>query len=349
MCHHDPTLRIEQRCIGPGHPCFVIAEIGSNHNGELDTALRYIDEAARIGADAVKFQTIHLDKFLADRVIVDGKLLPNEAKAQARFIEVPRDWYPTLFARARARGLLAFSAPFDLEAVDMLVEAGMPLVKLASGEVTHLRLLRKVGATKLPVILSTGMATLGEVERALDTLRGAGCPAVALLHCVSSYPTPFEEVNLRALQTLRAAFDVPVGLSDHTPGAATAVAAVALGADLIEKHITFGRQLPGTDHFFAMEIAEFATMVQQVRQVESALGNGRKGPSPTERGRMARVRRGLYAAGPLPQGRTIREENLVAMRPQHDYIRADELDRVVGLRAPRAYQNGEPLRWVDFA
>jgi len=344
---HD-YIEIGGRRVGAGAPAFIVAEVGSNHDGDLDTAKRYIDEAARIGADAVKFQTIDPDKFLADRVIVDGELVANEAKANAKFITVPADWYPKLFAHARERGIVAFSAPFDLDAVDMLVDAGAPAVKIASCDVTNYAMLEKAAATGKPILFSTGMSTLDDVRAALDVLVGSGATQVVLLHCVSTYPTGFEEVNLKAMATLHEEFGRPVGLSDHTPGCTTVVGAVALGACVVEKHITFGRDLPGTDHFFAMEPPEFESLVRGVRELEAALGSGVKAPSKGELERMGRIRRGLYAARPIEEGQTINADDVIAMRPQGEHVHADQIHDILGMTAPRSFERGEPFRREDM-
>ena len=348
MEHAAKGFEIGGRRVGAGEPAFIIAEIGSNHDGDLDNAKRYIDEAARIGADAVKFQTIDLDKFLADRIVVDGEVVPNESKAVVKFIAIPPGWYPELFDYSAGKGVKAFSAPFDTEAVDMLVEAGAQAMKVASCDVTNHALLAKVAATSLPVLLSTGMCTLADVGAALEVLSRNGAEQIALLHCVSTYPTALDEVNLRVLPVLSHEFGRPVGLSDHTPGWAAAVGAVALGACVLEKHITFGRDLPGTDHFFALEVPEFAAMVTAVRELEAALGTSVKAPSDAELERMPRIRRGLYAARPIESGQTISPDDLIAMRPEHGVIGADEVQQVTGMKACRPLEKGGPLRWEDF-
>jgi len=341
-------IQIGNRNIGSGYPAFIIAETGSNHDGSLEKAKSYIKKAANIGADAVKFQTIHLDKLLATKVIQDGKIVTNPAKANAQFISLPDEWYPELFDYAKALGLVPFSTPFDLDSVDMLLSAGAEVMKIASGDVTYLDLIRKVGDTGKLVLLSTGMCNLGEVEVALKTLYATGNRQVVLLHCVSNYPTNYEEVNLRAILTMRAAFKTPVGLSDHTPGLTSALGAVAMGACVIEKHITFSRTSPGTDHFFAMEFPEFEQMIQAIRDLEASLGDGRKSPSAKERERVHRVRRGIYATSRITKGETIQADDMVAMRPQNDYIKPISVGEVVGLKAPRDFQEGEPLSWSDF-
>ncbi|MGD2124849.1 MAG: N-acetylneuraminate synthase family protein [Desulfobacteraceae bacterium] len=348
MSEIQKKISIGDRCIGDGYPAFIVLEIGSNHDGDIEKAKRYIDKAAKIGADAVKFQTIDLNKLLSDKIIVNGRLIPNESKNGAQFISVPHDWYPELFDYAKRRDLVAFSTPFDLEAVDILLDAGAELMKVASCDLTNLDLIKKVGLSDKPILLSTGMGNLAEVHKALETLYSTGNDKVIVLHCVASYPAAFEDVNLRAMLTMRAAFQVPVGLSDHTLGPTTALGAVALGACAIEKHATLDRQSPGTDHFFAMEFPEFEEMIQMIRELETAMGNGKKHPSEAEKGRMAKIRRALYTRRAIAKGEVIQASDLIALRPQRDFIKVKEFDDVLGLRAPRNYEKGEPLRWTDF-
>lgn len=342
-------INIDGRVVGIGQPAFVIAEVGSNHDGDFAIARRYVEEAARVGADGVKFQTIDPDLFLAETIIIDGVARTDGPRRTANFVQTPPEWYARLFEYARSLGLVAFSTPFDHAAVDLLVESGTPALKIASCDITNLMLLERAAAARIPLIVSTGMSTLGEVDRALRTIRGAGAEQVVLLHCVSQYPTPFEDANLRAIGTLQAAFDVPIGLSDHTAGPATAVAAVALGANVVEKHITLDRRATGIDHHFAMEVDEFATMVALIRQVEAALGSGEKEPSDAERDRRPFVRRGLHAAREIAIGQLIETDDVIALRPESDYVRADEAYELVGLRARRPYPVGTPMRWQDFA
>ena len=341
-------IQIGNRNIGSGYPTFVIAEIGSNHDGSLENAKSYIREAASIGADAVKFQTIHLDKFLAVKIRQEGRITVNPARASAKFISIPDEWYPELFNYAKELGLVPFSTPFDLDSVDMLLSAGAEVMKIASGDVTYLELIRKVGGTGKPVLLSTGMCNLGEVEVALKTLYATGNRQVVLLHCVSNYPTRYEEVNLRAMLTMRSAFQTPVGLSDHTLALAPALGAVTMGACVIEKHVTFDRSSPGTDHFFAMEFPEFEQMIQAIRDLEAALGDGTKSPSLREQKRMHRVRRGLYTTRRISKGEIIQADDIIGMRPQNDYIKPISVSEVIGLKSPRDFQEGEPLTWSDF-
>ena len=275
-------------------PMEMIAEIGSNYGGELDEARDYIRRAAAAGATAVKFQTLRRDKLVAPRVRVDGQWVANPVYQNIKNLELPDDWHATLLTEAKQLGVEFFSTPFHLEAVDLLESIGVSTYKIASGDLTFLPLLERVGSTGKRVIFSTGGSTLEEVRTALEVLRKAGARDITMLHCVVSYPPAWEEANLNAITTLKTEFGVPVGLSDHTPGSLLAIAARALGACVIEKHVTKDRALPGPDHPYAMTFDEFSRMVADVRTLETALGSGEKRPSESEAQRKHRFRRGIY-------------------------------------------------------
>ena len=250
--------------------------------------------AAGAGADAVKFQTLRRDKLVAPRVYLDGVLRENPVYRGFSNLELPDEWHQTLKNAAAAAGIEFISTPFHLEVVDLLEGIGVSTYKIASGDITFRPLLEAVGRTGKPVILSTGASTLDEVGRALEVLDRAGAGEVTLLHCVSCYPAVPEEMNLRALVTLRQTFGRPVGISDHSGRSFAAIAAVALGASVVEKHLTFDRDLPGPDHNYAMTPTEFAQMVADIRRLETALGDGVKAPSASESEKRHRLRRGVY-------------------------------------------------------
>jgi len=271
-----------------------IAEIGSNYDNDFDMAVAYIRAARGAGADMVKFQTLRKDRIVARDVRVGGRLEKNPVYDLFTSLELPDDWHARLKQAADEMGIEFFSTPFYLEAVALLEGVGVRTYKIASGDITFTPLLEAVGRTGKSVILSTGGSTLAEVEAALAVLRKAGAGDVSLMHCVSNYPPAWEEMNLRAITTLRQTFGLPVGISDHTPGDLVPIAAVALGASLIEKHVTFDRSSPGPDHPFAMTLEEFGTMIGRVRLLEKALGTGEKIPTPTELAKKHRMRRGIY-------------------------------------------------------
>src|SRR5690606_33903649 len=280
-------FRIGTRRIGPGQPVFIIAEAGVNHNGRLDLAHRLVDAAADAGADAVKFQTFRAERIASASAPRAKYQVASDSGDQSQVemlkaLELEPGDFRELAEHARERGLVFLSTPFDSESVDLLATLPVPAYKIGSGDLTNMPLLQRVAALGLPVILSTGMATLGEVEEALTWLRQAGDPPVALLHCTSAYPAPYDALNLRAMETLRQAFGCPVGYSDHSLGIEVPVAAVAIGACILEKHLTLDRSLPGPDHAASLEPAEFSLMVQAIRHIEVALGSPVKAPQPVE-------------------------------------------------------------------
>jgi sialic acid synthase SpsE len=326
-------VAIGGKSVGPGSPCYVIAEAGANHDRDLDTAKRLIDVAADAGADAVKFQTYSAETLYSKKTPRFSYLEALTEKATwdlIKEIELPREWQAELQAYATRRGIPFFSSPFDYRAVDELDALGVPAFKIASFEIVDLPLIRYAAAKKRPLIISTGLATYEDVADALEACRDAGCSEVALLQCASLYPAPPARINLRAMETLRRAFGVPVGLSDHSRGIHVAVAAAALGACAVEKHFTLSRGLPGPDHPFAVEPGELRDMVTQIRDVEAALGDGRKlGPAPEEVEMHQKARRSLVAARAIPRGTTIARDMVSIKRPGFG-IRPKFLDLVVG-------------------
>lgn len=316
----DKLLSVANREIGRGRPCFVIAEAGVNHNGDLDMACRMIDVAAEAGADAVKFQT-----FKALRVVtVDAPKADYQQRntgdnasqlSMLRRLELSPEAHRMLLERCQDRGLIFMSTPFDEESADFLDELGVPVYKVASGEVTNLPFLDHIARKGKPVIVSTGMCNLGEVEAAVDVIRQTGNEQVVLLHCVSNYPARATDVNLRAMSTLAAAFGIPIGYSDHTEGIEVALASVAMGACVVEKHYTLDRNLPGPDHIASVEPDEFTRLVRGIRVVESAMGDGRKVPAASEANTAAVARRSLVAASSVRRGTVLTNELIAVRRP----------------------------------
>lgn len=341
------------RLVGEGAPAFVIAEAGVNHNGDAGLARTLVDVACDAGADAVKFQTFTTDRLVSPRAPKAEYQLqttdPGESQqAMLRALELSADLHEELQARCRARGVLFLSTPFDEESATFLDRLGVPAFKLGSGEVTNLPLIRHVAATGKPLILSTGMSHLGEVDAARRAFVEAGGSGLVLLHCVTSYPADPAEANLRAMETLSRAFAVPVGYSDHTEGLEVCLAAVALGAAVIEKHFTTDRTLPGPDHRCSLEPGELHGLVRGIRAVEAALGSGRKEPAASEVDNRRVVRRSLAAAADLPCGASLSAETLVALRPGTG-IPPALVDAVIGRRTRRALSRGELIAWEDLA
>lgn len=329
--------------------CFIIAEAGVNHNGSLEKALELVDAAKRAGADAVKFQT-----FIAEEEISQfapkAEYQKNSTSAEesqldmVRKLELDRSQHEELIARCRERGILFLSSAFDLKSIALLRDLGMPLFKVPSGEITNLPYLRAIGRCGMPVILSTGMATMVEIEAALNILLGEGVPRkqITVLHCNTEYPTPMNDVNLLAMLSIKEAFKVDVGYSDHTLGIEVSLAAVALGATVIEKHLTLDCTLPGPDHSASSEPGEFKAMVESIRNLEAAMGDGIKQPSPSETKNMPIARKSIVAACDIKAGELFNESNLTAKRPGFG-LSPMLWDSVIGQSAVRDYQKDEMI------
>lgn len=342
------TIEINGRRIGPGEPAYLIAEMSANHGQDFDQAVRILRAARESGADAVKLQTytpatmtIDCDNphFRISGTIWDGRTL-YDLYGEAC---TPWEWTPRLKEVAEELGLDLFSTPFDHTAVDFLEEVGVPAHKIASFENVDLPLLRKVAGTGKPIIMSTGMATLAEIEEGVRTLREAGADELALLKCVSAYPAPPEEMNLRTIPHLAEAFQLPVGLSDHTLELAVPVTSIALGACIIEKHFTLDRSLPGPDSAFSLEPAEFRAMADAVRTAERALGEVHYGVSEKELASTV-FRRSLFVVEDVRSGEPFTSENVRVIRPGTG-LHSRHLHDVLGRRAARDVSRGTPLSW----
>ena len=346
------TLRIGRRTVGEGRPVYVIAEAGSNHNRSLRTAKRLIDVAAKAGADAVKFQTFSAETLYSKRTPKMRYLKKITAVSQSVFdilkgLELPRKWHPDLAAQCRKRGVDFLSTPFDEAAVDQLAAVGVPALKIASFEITHLPLIRHAARRGRPMILSTGMADLEDIRLAVKTCRAAGNSKILLMHCAIGYPPRAEDINLRAMVTVREEFGLPVGYSDHSRGHNAAVAAVALGACCIEKHFTLSRQMKGPDHGYALEPDEMAEMVGAVRETSAALGSSVKRCTPAEREMHRLGRRSLVAAREIPRGRRVTRADVAVKRPGFG-IHPKDITRLVGSVATRRIAEDEVLTWKAF-
>ena len=342
-------IQIGGRAVGPGQPVFVIAELSANHGHRLERALELIDLAAEAGADAVKLQTYRpetmtLDLDLPAFRVAEGTLWSGRRLADL-YAEAmtPWEWYPDLAAAAAERGLVLFSTPFDASAVEFLADHGVPAFKIASFELVDLPLIRAAAAHGRPLIMSTGMASVEEIDAAVGAARQAGAGGVALLRCNSSYPAPSREMDLRTIPDMVERWSVPIGLSDHTLGLTALTAAVSLGACILEKHLTLDRAEPGPDSSFSLEPDELAATVQAVREVEAALGRVRYGPSESERPSLS-FRRSVWVTQDVEAGEVFSTENLASLRPAGG-LAPDELAAVVGRRAARRVDAGTPLAW----
>jgi pseudaminic acid synthase len=344
------AIHIAGRPVGEDHPPFIIAEVSGNHNGSLDRALAIVDAIAQAGADAVKLQTYTPETMTLDVDSGDFRITDPASPWVGRKLhdlyteaQTPYDWHEPLFARARARGLIAFSTPFDPTAVDFLVELGAPAIKIASFENTDVRLIAHAARTGLPVIISTGLASIAEIDQALQAARGAGAHEIALLKCTSAYPAPTTRSNLQTIPHMRAGFGVPVGLSDHTPGIGAAVGSVALGACIIEKHVTLKRSDGGVDAAFSLEPDELAALVVESRRAWEARGSVSYGPSEEERGSLV-FRRSLYVARDIAAGDIFDETNVRIVRPGHG-LSPSHYGEVLGRCARVPLAKGTALRW----
>ncbi|MBM3146053.1 MAG: pseudaminic acid synthase [Chloroflexi bacterium] len=345
----NTQIEINGRRIGPGHPIYIVAELSANHHQDFDQAVKMIEAAREAGADAVKLQTYTADTLTipSDREYfrVGGGTLWDGRTLYDLYQEAytPWDWQPKLKTIADDLGMDLFSTPFDASAVDFLEDMAVQAYKVASFEIVDMALLAKIAKTGKPVIMSTGMATLAEIEEAVTMLRKNGADQIALLKCTSGYPALPEEMNLRTIPHLTAAFRVPVGLSDHTMGIAVPVAAAALGACIIEKHFTLSRSVPGPDSAFSLEPQEFAQMVEAVRTAEKALGEIHYGVSDQE-ARSRVFRRSLFVVEDVKAGEVFTSENVRSIRPGHGLHTRFQQD-VLGRKAAKTIQRGTPLAW----
>lgn len=339
-------VKIGKKTIGEGHSTYIIAEIGSNHNGDIKTAKKMIDKAANAGVDAVKFQTFKAEKLYSKNTPKFSKddMLPFDL---IKSIEMPRNWHKKLKEHTEKKGLHFISSPFDFEAVDELDEVGVPAFKIASFELVDLELLKHIAKKGKPIILSTGLADIEEIKEALKAIRSQKNDDIVLLHCNSLYPTPADVVNLNAINTMSNVFKIPIGFSDHTIGIHIPVAAVAKGAKVIEKHFTLDRKMKGPDHHFAIEPDELKQMVQEIREVEKAFGTGVKKPSKQEREMLEKGRRSIIAATEIKKGTKISRDMLIVKRPGYG-IKPKFISKVVGKTASKNIKADQWITWKDI-
>lgn len=330
-------IRLADRWIGEGEPCFIIAEVGSNHDGSLGTAKTLIKIAKDAGADAVKFQTFKAEKK------VSKKMLPRMFNVLKRY-ELKPEWHPELKGLAEKLGIIFLSTPFDEENVDLLDRMDVPAFKVSSGDLTYLPLLRHIAKKAKPIILSTGGANLAEIEEAINTIKNERNGEVILLHCVMDYPAKIEDANIRAMTTLRDSFHLPVGYSDHSLGTLVPLAAIAMGASIIEKHFSLDRSLPGPDHPFALEPHELKRMIRDIRLLEKTMGNGIKHATINERNIIPIGRRSLVASQDIPKGTTLSREMIKILRPAKG-IAPKYLDLVLGRKTKVDILEGLPVKW----
>jgi len=328
---------------------FIIAEAGVNHNGSLEIAKALIDVAAQLGADAVKFQTFKADKLVsktAQKASYQKQTTDADESqyAMIKKLELDERAHHELIEYCAQKNILFLSTPFDHESIDLLADLGMEIFKIPSGEITNLPYLRHIGSLQKEVILSTGMATLDEIDAALHVLSAAGTAKehITVLHATTEYPCPIEEVNLRAMQTIRDTFDIRVGYSDHTRGIEIPIAAAAMGASVIEKHFTLDREMEGPDHKASLEPDELIAMVRSIRNIEKALGDGIKRPSPSELKNIPIARKSIVASRAIAEGERLSEENITIKRPGNG-ISPMRYDEIIGTVASKNYDEDEAI------
>lgn len=343
----EPKIAIAGREISRNQPPYIIAELSANHNGKLETALRIIDEAAKAGADAVKLQTYRPDTITLDSDAEDFRIKGGLWDGRTLYelyeeAHMPWEWHKPLFEHARKVGIPVFSSPFDATAVDLLEDLNAPAYKIASFEAVDLPLIRHVAATGKPMIISTGMADAEEIEEAIAAARDGGCKELAILHCVSGYPAPAEDYNLRTIGDMTERFGLVTGLSDHTLDNTTAIASVVLGASIIEKHFTLDRNGGGPDDSFSLEPADLAALCRDSKTAWKALGNVDYGRKSSEQGN-AQFRRSLYFVEDLEAGAVISAESVRSVRPGFG-LAPKFMDGVIGKRVNRAVRKNTPVK-----
>ena len=347
------SVKISGRYISEGFPCFIIAEAGVNHNGEIRLAEKLIDAAVKAGADAVKFQTFKTDALVAQGAEKARYQQETTGKTENQYEMLKKlEFKPADFKKladyCRQKRIIFLSTPFDEKSVDLLQNLKVPAFKIPSGEITNLPLLTHIARKKKPVILSTGMSLSKEIKTAVALLQKEGSGNIVLLHCVSAYPARPEDINLRYMATLKRTFKLPVGFSDHTLGIAVPTAAAALGACVIEKHFTLDKAMPGPDHRASLEPDELTAMVTAIRTIEKALGDGKRRLSTEEKNIKKAARKSLVAAVDIPAGTSIKKEMLAIKRPGSG-IEPGMIDKVIGKKTKTVIKRDELLRMAKLS
>ncbi|MBA7506959.1 N,N'-diacetyllegionaminic acid synthase [subsurface metagenome] len=342
------SFLIGKRKIGDGHPVFIIAEVGSNHNRNMKQAKKLIEVAAEAEADAVKFQTYSAETLYSKKTpnpdYLDGKIEQKSVWHLIKDIELPREWQGELADYSRSHDLIFFSTPFDYKAIEELEQLMVKAYKIASFEIVDLPFLKEIAKTNKPILLSTGMASLGDIEDAINAINEVGKANIALLHCAISYPPQFTDLNLKAIQTLKQAFQLPIGYSDHTMSVIIPSVCVALGACIIEKHFTLDRTLKGPDHIFALIPNELKQMIKNIRDTEMALGTPKKILTKSEENMYKLGRRSIIARKVIPKGKTIGISDLIIKRPGYG-IPPKFLNIIIGRKAQKDIDKDDIIMW----
>jgi len=338
------SVKIGSKTIGDEHPCYIIAEVGSNHNGDIENAKTLINVAKEANADAVKFQLFKAEKLYSKYTPTFEYLKEKDTFELIKKIETPREWIKELVEHCESSKIPFLASACDFEAID-LIEPFVPAYKIPSFEIVDLELIKYAAQKGRPMIISTGMANLGEIEDAVKAVRSTGNDEIVLLHCNSLYPTPPEIVNLRAMETMKRAMQVPVGFSDHTEGIHIPISAVSMGACVIEKHFTLDRTMPGPDHSYAIDPNELKDMITQIRHVEASRGTGIKDRSEAESGEMyIKARRSIHALVDIPEGTQITRDMLITKRPGYG-IKPKFIDKIIGRTAKKDIREDEWITW----
>lgn len=340
MTNSSYEIRLDERSVGKGHPCFIIAEIGVNHNGDINTALKMVDAVAKSGADCVKFQTFSADEFVNNpdetyEYISQGERVRESQLAMFKRLELKREEFSKLFARATEKGIMPLSTPTDRAAVDLLDDLGVGAFKIGSDDLVYTPFLEYVAAKGKPIIISTGMADVEDIDRAVNVIENTGNLQICLLHCVSLYPTPDADINLRKIPVMAQRYNYPVGFSDHSDGVTAALGAVALEACIIEKHFTLDRNMPGPDHRFSTDPKQLTELVLALRKLEESMGKPDLVPVEDEFEMRRIARRSIVAARDLPAGHIIAEKDLAFQRPGTGLM-PYEIKHLLGCRAKAA-------------
>lgn len=343
-------VEISNKPIGEGEECLIIAEAGVNHNGDINLAAKLIDAAKEAGAAAVKFQTFHAEEIATLKSRKANYQNRAEEKTQyemLKSLELGFDEFRELKRYCDNQDIEFMSTPYDIKSVQFLKEIGVDRFKVASADLVNKSLIEVIAKTKRQIILSTGMATLGEIERTISLINNLGNEDIILLHCTASYPTPYDQVNMNVLHTLKKAFGLPVGYSDHTLGIEIPIMAVSFGAKVIEKHFTLDRTMEGPDHFASLEPNEFKKMAKTIRNIEKAFGSIRKEITEEEKENIFFMRRGIHASRDIKQGEIIKENNIKITRP-YEGVEPWFLDIIMGKKIKNRVNKDEPIRWEDL-
>jgi pseudaminic acid synthase len=345
------AIKIGKKLVGNGHPCYIIAEIGSNFDGSLSQAKKLIKLAKNSGADAVKFQAFKTENLISKKGFEEKSAFQKRWKKSVwdvyKNAELPRKWHYELNSYSKKLGIDFFTSPWDFEAVDILAKLKVPTIKIGSGDITYYEILKHIGSKKLPILLATGASTLKEITEAVKVIKSTGNNEIILMQSITEYPSPISDANLKVLQTLQNKFNLNVGYSDHSPGSLVCIASVAMGACVIEKHFTIDPKMQGPDHPHSMSPTDFKLMVTQIRTLENALGDGIKKVEKSEKNTRIIQRRGIWTTKPIKKGERFTDENIRALRPVKG-LSSSKYSKILGKKSKRNFHEYQPLTNKDL-